>query len=816
MKRYIQYFLNILLVSVFTSCEVEDLKATFEEKKANTLTLHLNVGGLNSRANVDGETDRNENLIQTLDCFFYTSVDGNAVLHKSATIPVALNGTDRHSVNISIEEDDLEDLFGSDYKTAGNGKRCYIYIIANLPESVRLTGNETIGALKSKTLNGSFATLANQANFVMDSGSPNENGEYVYDEITLTINDKTATLSGHVNLYRSAAKVGLYVRVPDQITNGIGEDETVWTPVSGSMTVKFHKGVNKANIDNTLYPYTITNKDYFDTDACAFIETSSAITEDGVTFNQTTEYPFYTYPTSTAEGQGTYFTLYLSWKSQTAGADTPNNTGDDQFQYKNCTYQIPVNKLEALERNNYYRLLLNVGVLGTESDVITLEPSYTVLDWNDENIETDIEENVYLVVNEHNVTINNKNSYAVEFVSSHPVQAQIVSITQPYYVSPIASTTIFYNKSNGAGDELVEHGTVGSVVNNSSAKPTLYKDCSVSVDNNTNTIVLNHEVVNMGADGAGTNYDIAPYTIKVYVKMVYGTGANQYFEDTIEFTQYPAIYVVANQNSDYDGNNNTNNSEHNVLVNSYYGGYDDDPYHYTINGLNESNTSQFGDVPGLTTAATNQNPNMYVIHITSMSDNEYTIGDPRETSINETFINGANWANAPAIYSTSPRKLSYYYPTNGNITTNASKSTNPSDYITGNVIAPIIRVASSYSVTSNTSSLDIAQKRCASYQEDGYPAGRWRMPTYAEAAFIVRLSQNEKIPLLFNKSTRYWCAHGRFYTDGSQVYLNPDNNNTRSIRCVYDEWYWGSGQIADKKQFTWGDYPRDAWPPSDN
>lgn len=836
MKRYILYFLNILLVSVFTSCEVEDLKTTFEEKKANTLTLHLNVGGLNSRANVDGETDRNENLIQTLDCFFYTSVDGNAVLHKSATIPVALNGTDRHSVNISIEEDDLEDLFGSDYKTAGNGKRCYIYIIANLPESVRLTGNETIGALKSKTLNGSFATLANQANFVMDSGSPNENGEYVYDEITLTINDKTATLSGHVNLYRSAAKVGLYVRVPDQITNGIDEDETVWTPVSGSMTVKFHKGVNKANIDNTLYPYTITDQDYFDTGVCAFIETSSAITENGVTFNQTTEYPFYTYPTSTAEGQGTYFTLYLSWKSQTAGADTPNNTGDDQFQYKNCTYQIPVNKLEALERNNYYRLLLNVGVLGTESDVVTLEPSYTVLDWNDENIETDIEENVYLVVNEHNVTINNKNSYAVEFVSSHPVQAQIVSITQPYYVSPIASTTIFYNKSNGQGIESVDQGTPGTVLNNS-ATPSLYKECSVSVDNNTNTIVLNHEVVNMGADGAGTNYDIAPYTIKVYVKMVYGTGANQYFEDTIEFTQYPAIYVVANQNSDYEeGDSRTEaNENHNMMVNSYYGGSSNsDGISNMTKTQNNGNTiGFFGTAPGLWVpenggnSDTNVNPNMYVINITSMSDNTYTIGDPRELNIdtelvNTTENNNSIWANAVALYDDSPRTLSYYYPTDKvRIDGSTSESPNPDLYKTGNTIAPKIRVASSYSVTHNTNSPDRAERRCASYQEDGYPAGRWRMPTYAEAKFIYTLSYHGKIPALFNANTNYWCAHGDFLPNSNgQVALNP-SGSASSIRCVYDEWYWGSEPAVQKGTngrdlFTWGDYPRDAWPPSGN
>lgn len=814
MKRYILYFLNILLVSVFTSCEVEEFKVTFGEKKTHTLTLRLNTGDMQSRT-IIGEDTRNENLIQTLDCFFYTSEDKDAVCYKSATIPAAgLNETGEHSVNISFEDEELKALFGTDYRDNGNNKKCFIYIIANRPSSITFTGEETIQALKSKTLNGSFATLANQANFVMDSGSPNENGEYVYDEITLNINDNTATLSGHVNLYRSAAKVGLYVRVPDQITNGIGEDETVWTPVSGSMTVKFHKGVNKANIDNTLYPYTITDQDYFDTGACAFIQTSSAISENGVTFNQTTEYPFYTYPTSTAEGQGTYFTLYLSWKSQTAGADTPDDESDDVYQYKNCTYQIPVNKLEALERNNYYRLLLNVGVLGTESDVVTLEPSYTILDWNEETIDTDIEENVYLVVNEHNVTINNKNSYAVKFTSSHQVEAQIVSITQPYFAERLAGVATFCNYEEGEGLIRVEQGRAG-ILNNKSVT-SLYKECSVSVSGN--TIVLNHEIVNMGEDD---EYDIAPYTIVVYVKMNYGedTDGNElYFEDTIEFIQYPAIYVEANTNSDYSEGDNTTqaNNEHNTLVNSYYG------TNYTPTIPNIS-FDTFRPVEGLVIGGgqyQNWNPNMYVIHVTSMSNNEYIIGDPREIEINESFIGSATWATAPAIYDGSPnRKLKYYYRTDGSgIRENIKpdSSTEPNDYVTGNVIAPVFRIASSYSVTDGLGDYEDAEKRCASYQEDGYPAGRWRMPTFSEVKFLCTLSEDGKIPPLFSNVVQYWCAHGPVsLSSNGNVTLSPDKTPV-SVRCVYDEWYWGSEQITNKSQFTWGDYPRDAWPPSGN
>jgi hypothetical protein len=127
------------------------------------------------------------------------------------------------------------------------------------------------------------------------------------------------------------------------------------------------------------------------------------------------------------------------------------------------------------------------------------------------------------------------------------------------------------------------------------------------------------------------------------------------------------------------------------------------------------------------------------------------------------------------------------------------------------MIAPKIRVASSYSVTHDTDSKDLAEKRCASYQEDGYPAGRWRLPTYAEAAFIVGLSNELKIPRLFNNNTRYWCAHGQFLPTTSGVTLNGNSGNSASsVRCVYDEWYWGSEQLPENQRgtFTWGDEPR--------
>ena len=43
---------------------------------------------------------------------------------------------------------------------------------------------------------------------------------------------------------------------------------------------------------------------------------------------------------------------------------------------------------------------------------------------------------------------------------------------------------------------------------------------------------------------------------------------------------------------------------------------------------------------------------------------------------------------------------------------------------------------------------------------------------------------------------------------------DPENDATqRYVRCVYDDWYWGSStndRLADsnKATFTWGDQPR--------
>ena len=120
------------------------------------------------------------------------------------------------------------------------------------------------------------------------------------------------------------------------------------------------------------------------------------------------------------------------------------------------------------------------------------------------------------------------------------------------------------------------------------------------------------------------------------------------------------------------------------------------------------------------------------------------------------------------------------------------------------MLSPQFMIASSYGVTNPVSKND-ARRRCASYQEDGYPAGRWRLPTQAEIEYIVSLSAWDIIPTLFGSEdgteTTYWSANGAVKVKGNSV--SSGTMTEGPVRCVYDTWYWTDK--CTKTQFTWGD-----------
>ena len=459
----------------------------------------------------------------------------------------------------------------------------------------------------------------------------------------------------------------------------------------------------------------------------------------------------------------------------------------------------------CLKRNNMYRISINIGVLGStdpNAPAIINNAQYSIMDWGVLPIDAEIRDYKYLVVEKNEVEIFNQNTASVSFSSSHPITLEIVSIKKWDY-STEDGTELNYAPASDAPDKSI----VAAKATPTNGNRKLLTECKVSESADGKTIDLNHILVNEDADKDKTtdrtdldengntfdDHDYVYYTIVVKV-------SNGYYEEEITFIQYPEVYVTACPNSDYEGDiTGWNEQDYENDNNNYLGGL-------YINGkqYGDSNNNYYGYAYYLG-AATNENPNMYIITTTALNNSTYLIGDPRKTEYDLILDNGNNWSTtATAIYDgTNNRQLNYYYPTN-----NSSE--------TENVIAPKFRIASSYGVA-NGDNYDNMRRRCASYQEDGYPAGRWRMPTKAEMEYVVKLSAEGKIPKLFNDEKDdpkgdYWCAHGVANPKSTgTVELTPDDNKSHSVRCVYDDWYWGSEPVvtsADRSPFTWGDQPR--------
>ena len=155
------------------------------------------------------------------------------------------------------------------------------------------------------------------------------------------------------------------------------------------------------------------------------------------------------------------------------------------------------------------------------------------------------------------------------------------------------------------------------------------------------------------------------------------------------------------------------------------------------------------------------------------------------------------------------RTLTYYYPT-----MEAQEK--------GNIIAPKFTMVSYHAYAlagSSGNGKEVARRRCAAYQQWGYPAGRWRLPTYAELQFIKKL-QSVGVILDICGGSENWSAQGRVNSGGTL----STTDNSAYTRCVYDNWYWEQvdangtsynkipdpdGSHANWKKFHWGDRPKE-------
>ncbi len=796
---------------------------------SESLTLRFYSAGAGTRADIESsDASLNENLISNLAVAFYPSAASDSKNAVKFNLFKNLGATGKVERKIIISDEEVALLFGG---TETSGATCRVYALANLSdeEIAALGKTPTVAAMKELRVSSEFDTQQVQESFVMSG------------DATVTYNIDASgkkTAVGNVQLVRSAAKITLNIKLPESYEDpGTGN---IWEPIAslatGAMRVLLNNGVKNSRVLVPQEGYGFQDEDYFNiTTADAtygFVDNRVNNSE----YPNKQKVPFYTYPNrwenTPGERHRTALTLIVPWHN------TTTNT------YQTFYYRVPVTPAEMprLVSNHSYQIDLNVGMLGSAMPETPVEitGNYRVVDWARETIDVNIKDYRYLVVSPTTYRMDNTEDFTLNFYSSHPVEVDDITMTYQRfsYITETGNsemgTVVYFPTSKEVidrsvtpdGIKMVEYSeNITTAPNSKQYSFSLKHKLEVWTPLDKDGIIVPQTGYRNLSDTTNIQNSIqkylrsdspepaySPYTFKVTLRH----KDNPEFKASFTVVQYPAMYIQADKNpgGEYRTSPLSSSSFGYVFVNPEYtpaGRFI--PAYWT-------NSSDLGGVHGITSNATNKNPNMYVINLTALSGNyeSYIIGDPRALNVNNNLVGNPgqltavasptiqDWAvEAEALYNESnqKRRLQWYYPTQEGSSTR-------------NMIAPKIRVASSYGVCNNGTSTQNLRRRCASYQEQGFPAGRWRVPTYSEVEFIVKLSTKGIIPLLFTKGATYLTAQGfvRVEDDDKGSITLLTNTTSGSVRAVYDEWYWEKetnyvlqNNSSGGYDFTWGDMP---------
>ena len=488
---------------------------------------------------------------------------------------------------------------------------------------------------------------------------------------------------------------------------------------------------------------------------------------------------YYTYPISMEEGDDNqpYLKLVLPWYGyKWVGEGTAPETVDptssswQMYKQKEVYYKIVLPRKTICDPNYIYEFHVNVNIIGSDREIKIIGEEYVVKDWlTKDPVSSNVATGRYISLDipkdEYNMYVD---EIDITFVSSGTVLAIVDDIYQWNYSGSTPTKDHFMQNDEVTASQalLNRKGFTAAQIRN-----------WVTIPENTSYLKINHAMVNDINVDPVSRFDAAPYVYEITLHLE-AAGDDTSFDRHITVTQYPAMYIEAETNSAYPNND--------------YG------YVY-VNAQQNTSQNNWYLVSGL--SGLNANPNMFIITSTILSDPNMILADPRTTTVMNGYNGGNNnWSpNDNSMYETGNRRLMYYYPTDNS---DASKQK----------VSPKFRIASSYGKTYPVSR-ENAWQRCASYQEDGYPAGRWRIPTSAEVTYVVNLSANGFMDVLFgnprteNESTNYWTASGYITVNNYTETVTPHDGNTTGnvyVRCVYDDWYW-TDKAPDKTDSIWGD-----------
>ena len=844
--RHIAGILATTLIAV--SCMKEaayDKARPVDEFPDNTILLQFGVPGghsmLSTKApssekTIRGEDALNENKIVTVDCFIYPE---NATETTQAVISAV--GVFAQKVDMSAEFPDSTvyqvrvpytntqaEALGAENITAST--KCKAFVIANASLTY---GNTDLETLKTLTVERNFTQNTIQDRFVMLSTG--------FSEIKGVQQAGKWILSGVIPVKRLAAKIKAYVKIMPW-EDALDDDGVFcrWRPkptpdpannnpgLRISLTSSMRKAYVKYDTQKNNWISLNESSDIAKYGKRDMVELSAGDLIPGMEDYIYTADPFYSYPMhwSDFDGYASNFLIEIPWEPTVLEAHTDPSTGETTYTetsqkgaIKMRTYQVSANA-DGTEfaPNMFYRVFIeinNLNGLEKEEEVILRECSYIVTDWLIEGasasgsglVEGQFTAYNYLVVEPTQIQLDNITEYEFDYLSSSTVHAEITSISYDVYGS---GTVVHRNWSVNASTYNLPRETINNQY--VTIDPNEFR---VSVDQANNKIVFEHDLTDV--------YSERNITLRVW---------NDTHEETLTIRQIPAISLKTDPSkagnvyvngyfgrvqypAEYTG------TKWSTLLNNYYrcntgwsrnnsrsySGPSTTNNYGTISNAGSSMSEGISDnfyVTEIVISGFNSTNHQYRYRTDTNSGNNYTyrsyrIGDPR-TLATEVYN---SWSLNDYLYwnTTTNREATAAWDSSD---LEAIKITSQSD-ADQNIISPKFIVSSALNANLGISDMTMATKRAATYQEAGYPAGRWRLPTEAELSYIIERQLDKSIPGLFANNSYYWVGSGRlayvntnggvsFWTYGS----NPSytlSNAQKSLRFVYDTWYWGDEPV---------------------
>lgn len=768
MKSIFKVMTALLLPLLFwTGCGRESIPEAGIPDHCIEITLSGLNPVLSTKASSRGDDAYNENLVKSVDCFFYPNgaTGSNAVfsaLGRGAD-PVAEGDSTVYKVKIFFTDADAMRMFGD-----RNSGTCELYVICNAPLSYDLN-HSSVSELKELVVENDFTAQTVQGSFVMSADETST--------VTLTTDaNDNRTARGRIKVSRAAAKIQFFLLIPDEF---VDESNQMWEPVlDAGIGISMSNAVKKGKVDGD---YTVQAADYISYGSRALTALGAGEVVTGHEEYKYTHVPFYSYPCAWSDLSDYAATVVfrIAWRIQ----------GEQDYQWKKYQLSPNISTLD-LKRNQYYRTFVNVRSLGgadKESLIIIPDCDYEIIPWMNEGasagqglVPGELVTYKYLVIDHPEQTINNEPKVYFSYVSSSPIASVRINSIK-YYVNANANPETTQNVNRTVTADSQDISTNAGTITVDKSNPE-YVTFQHSLNNMYSALTIYATITN--EDGCSQDVEVEQNpSISLYRKAKSGdVFVNGYFARVANspfgtrFTQ-GGNYYYRDPRSTYNNSNAVTmpNPSREYGATIYAGA--------TSGSLSTYYTTE------VRISSFNTGNNKYTYTYGGSEHTEvYRIGDPRKTTEE---VYGSSWSLHPYLYynnTTQGANEAWQEPLKI-LTT----SQNAEDQ---NIVAPKFLVSSSLNamLTSNLPTFDQAVSRAAVYQETGYPAGRWRIPTEAEMAFIVARQQDGTIPDLYVSGSDYWSGSGRLMSisnSGTKITMKDGNGDKQSVRFVYDLWYWG-------------------------